>query len=146
AFHLRVVELDRKLENTFSEKVAEALRGSALGAAEAEFRRRSFEMGRAWERVKVQGLAHYFLAMEPHIQELLKQPRPCTQCGADMQVPPIKTAKTVVCEHCDSANQVSARQEVAYFYSNGPDAIAEYEAQDLHHECERARFAVEQER
>jgi hypothetical protein len=108
--------------------------------------KRDFEIkfDEKWDLWKASAVAEYHRKMWPHVEEGLKKPIFCTQCGAQLANPGQAQTASINCSHCGAVVQVVPEQAVMIYYGGGAaHAFGEERALPIRYQIERFREDVD---
>lgn len=141
ALRARKINLDKKLYDTWSKEVSNPLaddeverddipggtelKGRALDLADVEMKQALAWMDDTWERFRVKWQAEAVRAMWPLVEQAMKKPVACTQCGGGLQPAARHQSESVTCPACRAVNQVMPEPVVGMYFSSSPHALAE---------------------
>jgi hypothetical protein len=146
AVHLRLLALTRKVDETWSGQVGDALLAVSTAVRDEGLALREeseARMEEAWGRARARLEADVCRAMEPLVTAALATPVRCTQCAATLAALQSRDARRMTCPHCGAVNQVFPPPVVADWLLRAPHAYGEEAALDCRFALARYRRDVE---
>lgn len=141
ALNARKSKLVKKIYDAWSEHVVEGMAEEALGHAQiagavelegkaldqldGEMKQALAWMEDTWEHFRVKWGAEGVRAMWPLVEQAMKKPVQCTQCGNGLQPRVRHQSDSVTCPACGAVNQVIPDAVVGMYFSSAPHALAE---------------------
>jgi hypothetical protein len=144
AIELRIIQLNAKIEDTFSDQVVGNISSELYDEVKTRTENFRQSLSERWEKNRTKIVGDFFRNMHGYAEKAMNIPQKCSQCTGQLEIASLRSAKTIKCDHCGAANQVIPAEDVTNFFSSAPDALAEEATIDQRIAIERFILKMEQ--